>query len=167
MTVLSNLVRAHDTGFVAADAERDLRRMRRDRVWRQLWSRLWRSTGYGTELTSFDEVAATLGATARHDLGLQHIDLDTIVGSVGRSREFDSCFRPGPTIDGRRWESLDRAMRSGQSLPPITVYRIGGGHYVQDGHHRVSVAHAVGMRTIDAFVTDVMTAPQYVAACVC
>jgi ParB-like chromosome segregation protein Spo0J len=48
-------------------------------------------------------------------------------------------------------------MRSGQAIPPISVYRVDGMHYVQDGHHRVSVARAVGMRTVDAFVTEVMT----------
>jgi hypothetical protein len=158
MSGVVNLIRTHDSGFVAADAERDLRRARRHRAWSRLWGRLRRSSSRTIGLLAFDDVAAELGATARHDLGVQPVDLDTIVGSVGRSGDFDRCFRPGPKIDGRRWESLDRAMRSGQSLPPITVYRIGGLHYVQDGHHRVSVAHAVGLSTVDAFVTEVMTA---------
>jgi hypothetical protein len=106
---------------------------------------------------SFDDAVAALGASARRDLGLQAVALDTIVGSVGRSGDFDRCFRPGPKIDGRRWESLNRAMRSGRSLPPITVYRVGGVHYVLDGHHRVSVALALGMRTVDAVVTELLT----------
>lgn len=162
-----NLIRTYDSGFVAADAERDLRRMRRHRAWTQLSGRLQGSSGRGNGLLVFDDVAAALGATARHDLGLQSVDIDTIVGSVGRAGDFDRCFRPGPTIDGRRWESLDRAMRSGQTIPPVSLYRIDGLHYVQDGHHRVSVTRAVGGRTVDAFVTEVMTASARLSAAEC
>lgn len=50
-----------------------------------------------------------------------------------------------------------RAQRRGEAIPPIDVYRIGDLHFVKDGHHRVSVAHALGLRQIDAFVTEVTT----------
>jgi ParB-like nuclease domain len=39
-------------------------------------------------------------------------------------------------------------------LPPISVYRLCGAHYVRDGHHRVSVARALGATEIDAEVTE-------------
>jgi hypothetical protein len=42
-------------------------------------------------------------------------------------------------------------------MPPISVYRVGGLHFVRDGHHRVSVARALGQSTIDAHVTEVLT----------
>jgi hypothetical protein len=42
-------------------------------------------------------------------------------------------------------------------MPPIDVYRIGDLHFVKDGHHRVSVARALGYRDINAYVTDVLT----------
>ena len=42
-------------------------------------------------------------------------------------------------------------------MPPIDVYRIGELHFVQDGHHRVSVARAQGDAEIDAHVTEVRT----------
>jgi hypothetical protein len=42
-------------------------------------------------------------------------------------------------------------------MPPISVYRIGDMHFVEDGHHRVSVARAQGRRDIDAYVTEVLT----------
>src|SRR4051794_5163007 len=124
MTVLTNVIRAHDSGFVAADAERDLRRMRRGRAWRQWSDRLWHASGQCNALVDFHQVVAEQGATVRRDLGLQSVDLDTIVGSVGRAGDFDRSFRPGPRIDRRRWESLDRAMRSGESVPPISLYRV-------------------------------------------
>ena len=42
-------------------------------------------------------------------------------------------------------------------MPPIDVYRIGDLHFVKDGHHRVSVARALGHKDIDAYVTEVLT----------
>jgi hypothetical protein len=35
-------------------------------------------------------------------------------------------------------------MRRGDPLPAIDVYRVGEVHFVRDGHHRVSVARALG-----------------------
>jgi hypothetical protein len=46
------------------------------------------------------------------------------------------------------------AGRRGNALPPISVYRLDGEHFVRDGHHRVSVAHSLGMAAIDAEVTE-------------
>jgi hypothetical protein len=56
-----------------------------------------------------------------------------------------------------RWERLALAARRGEHVPPIEVYRVGELHFVADGHHRVSVAHALGLATIDAYVTEVRT----------
>ena len=50
------------------------------------------------------------------------------------------------------------AQRRGAAIPPIEVYRIGGLHFVSDGHHRVSIAAATGQQTIDAYVTEILTA---------
>ena len=38
------------------------------------------------------------------------------------------------------------------------MYRVGGLHFVSDGHHRVSIADATGQQTIDAYVTQILTA---------
>jgi hypothetical protein len=48
-------------------------------------------------------------------------------------------------------------MHRGDPLPPISVYRVGDVHFVKDGHHRVSVARSLGLRDLDAFVTEVLT----------
>jgi hypothetical protein len=59
-------------------------------------------------------------------------------------------FRPKGRVSRERWERLDRRLiRQGEVLPPIDVYGIGELHFVQDGHHRVSVAHALRLRTIE------------------
>ena len=48
--------------------------------------------------------------------------------------------------------------RSGESLPPVSLYRVGGRHFVQDGHHRVSASRAIGRQSVDAYVTEVLVA---------
>ncbi len=90
-------------------------------------------------------------------LGLQTVALDTIVGTVDSTRDFDRRFRPTSGRVRERWERLALAQRRGEPIPPIDVYRIGDMHFVQDGHHRVSIAMATGAKTIDAYVTEVQT----------
>jgi hypothetical protein len=87
--------------------------------------------------------------------GLRAVSLDSIVGTTeaSKARRFDGAFRPPPS-SRRRWEGLWLAARRGGQLPPISVYRLGDCHYVEDGHHRVSVARALGMAAIDAEVTE-------------
>jgi len=146
-----------DTGFPQADAENDFIRMRRRQVLSRLAGWLRREPDDISEILPFDEVVAALGRTGERRLGLRVIELDTIVGSVDRVGDFDRWFRPRSAISRERWERLDRARRRGENIPPIDVYRVGELHFVRDGHHRVSVAHAMRLRTIDAFVTEVTT----------
>ncbi len=106
----------------------------------------------------FEEVVAALGRRGESDLGLQTIRLDSIVGTVARRRgEFDRNFRPASTGVRGRWEGIATARRHGATMPPIDVYRVGEMHFVQDGHHRVSVARALGDTHIEAHVREVFT----------
>ena len=146
-----------DTGFPAADAEHDFLRIRRRQVLSRLAGRLRREPDDVSDVLPFDEVVAALGRTGEQRRGLQVIPLDSIVGSVDRTRDFDRWFRPRSGRSRERWERLARAQRRGESIPPIDAYRVGDLHFVRDGHHRVSVAHALGFRSIDAHVTEVTT----------
>jgi hypothetical protein len=145
------------TGFPAADAEHDFLRIRRRQVLSRLAARLRREPDDVSEILPFDEVVAVLGRTGERRLGLQVIPLDSIVGSVDRARDFDRWFRPRSGRTRERWERLARAQRRGEPIPPIDVYRVGDLHFVRDGHHRVSVAHALGLHSIEANVTEVTT----------
>ena len=146
-----------DTGFPNVDAEHDFLRARRKEVLSRLAAWLRREPDDISEVLPFDEVVAALGRTGEKRLGLRVIPLDSIVGSVDRTRDFDRWFRPRSGRSRERWERLARAQRRGEAIPPIDVYRVGELHFVKDGHHRVSVAHALGFRSIDAFVTEVTT----------
>jgi hypothetical protein len=105
----------------------------------------------------FEEVVAALGRRGERRLGLETIPLDSIVGTVDRGREFDRRFRPTTGRVRPRWERIATAQRKGEAMPPIDVYRIGELHFVKDGHHRVSVARAMGYEVIEAWVTEVIT----------
>jgi hypothetical protein len=146
-----------DTGFPRADVENDFQRARRRQVLARLAQRLRRGPDDVSLILPFDEVVAALGMRGERRLGLQTIRLDTIVGTVDSSRDFDRRFRPTSGRVRERWERLALAQRRGEPIPPIEVYRIGDMHFVVDGHHRVSIAMATGAKTIEAYVTEVLT----------
>lgn len=146
-----------DTGFPPADAENDFARARRHQVLAALARRLHHQHRGSDRLLSLDEVVGVLGMRSERHLGLQTIPLDTIVGTVDSRHDFDRQFRPTSNRVRARWEQLALAQRRGAAIPPIEVYRVGGQHFVSDGHHRVSVAAATGQQAIDAYVTEIFT----------
>jgi hypothetical protein len=145
-----------DTGLPQTDAQFDFGRARRRRALAQIAARMRRDSDF-TAILPFDEVVRALGRRGERYLGLQTIELDSIVGTVDRGREFDRRFNPTSGRVRPRWERINTAQRKGQAMPPIDVYRIGELHFVKDGHHRVSVARALGHRDIDAYVTEIIT----------
>jgi len=146
-----------DTGFPRADVENDFLRARRHQFLATLVYRLRGRRGDCNRLMVLDDVVGPLGWRGQRQLGLQTIQLDTIVGTSGSRRDFDRRFRPTSTRVRDRWERLALAQRRGEAIPPIEVYRVGCEHYVADGHHRVSIAAATHQRLIDAYVTHVHT----------
>ena len=89
----------------------------------------------------------------RHYIGLQTVCIDQIRGSEGRSREFDAHFRPRQSYTQGRWVNIAVAWKEGRSLPPVELIQVGDVYFVRDGHHRVSVAQAMGQEQIEAVVT--------------
>jgi hypothetical protein len=146
-----------DTGFPRADVENDFLRARRRQVLAALAHRLRRQPDDSDRILTLDEAVGAHGMRSQVYLGLRTIPLDTIVGTVGSRRDFDRRFRPTSDRVRSRWEQLALAQRRGAAIPPIEVYRVGGLHFVSDGHHRVSVAAVTGQQAIDAYVTEIVT----------
>jgi len=146
-----------DTGFPSSDAQTDFGRARRRQVASRLARRLRGEPGDVHLILPFDEVIEALGRRSERRIGLRTIPLDSIVGTVDRTREFDRSFRPTTRRVKRRWQRIAEAIRRGESMPPIDVYRIGDMHFVRDGHHRVSVARQLGLDVIEANVTEIET----------
>jgi hypothetical protein len=75
-----------------------------------------------------------------------------IQGSEGRSVDFDAEFRPLQARTQGRWLSIATACLQGIAMPPVELIQVHDIYYVRDGHHRVSVARAMGQEYIEAQV---------------
>src|SRR3954452_2334584 len=145
------------SGFSAADAQGDFSRARRARLLADIGRRLRREPDDVGLILPFEEVVDALGVLGREDLGLKVVPLDAIVATVDRAADFARGFRPTSPRRRSRWERIAAARRRGEALPPISLYRVGDLYFVRDGHHRVSVARAMGDTVIDAYVTEIRT----------
>lgn len=146
---------AMETGNLLIDAQTAFARQRRGRRRDRAADWLRRRPSACTRLASLHDALGAAAPTVRRRAGLETIPLESIVGTAEptKSREFDRRFRPRDS-SRHRWERLWMAGRRGAPLPPISVFRVGERHFVDDGHHRVSVANALGMVAIDAEVTE-------------
>ena len=79
--------------------------------------------------------------------------LRRIQGSEGRCRDFDRGFAPLQDHTRERWLSVAVAWLQGHALPAVDLVEVGELYFVRDGHHRISVARALGCVDIDASVT--------------
>jgi hypothetical protein len=151
---LSFKVQSVETGNLLIDAQTAFARQRRRRRFDRALGWL-RGRPAGEPLTSLEEALGARPPALRRIGGLEAIPLASVVGTAepAKARVFDGRFRV-PESSRRRWEALWLAHRRGAAVPPISVFRVGDRHYVDDGHHRVSVAHALGMAAIDAEVTE-------------
>ena len=145
------------TGFPEPDAQGDFARARRASQLAEIGRRLRREPSDVGLILPFEEVVEALGVVGREDLGLTIVPLDSIVGTVDRTADFDRGFRPTSPRLRSRWERINAAQRRGEALPPVSLYKVGDLYFVRDGHHRVSVAKSLGREDIDAYVTEIRT----------
>ncbi|MBV8216877.1 MAG: ParB N-terminal domain-containing protein [Solirubrobacterales bacterium] len=139
------------------DAQNDFQRARRRATIGRLISRLRGEPDDVGVVLPYEEVISALGFVSEQRAGLHVVQLDAIVGSVDRRRDYDRRFRPTSSRSRGRWEQIAAAARRGESFPPIDLLKVGELYFVRDGHHRVSVARALGRSDIDAYVTEVLT----------
>lgn len=103
----------------------------------------------------FERVVDRHHLNSRFDAGYQTICIRKIVGSVGRSHDFDRRFYPLHDKMRERWQRIAHLVLHGCVLPPIEVYQVGNQYYVIDGNHRVSVMRQMGVTYIDAHVIQI------------
>ncbi len=148
---------SRSTGMPGVDAQHDFIRARRHAILARLATRLRLEPDDVEVILPYEEVIKALGFVSERSLGLQVVQIAQIVGTVDRERDFDRHFRPTSGRVRSRWEQIAAAMRRGESLPPVDLIKIGEIYFVRDGHHRVSVACALGHSDIDAYVMEVIT----------
>jgi hypothetical protein len=156
---LSSNLQSMETGNLTIDAQTAFARARRHRRRARVLGWLLRRPH--RRLPLLEDALGGRPPGRRRQAGLAAIPLCSVVGTAecGKARMFDCCFLPSGSIR-LRWERLWIAGRRGTPLPPISVYRLGDRHFVDDGHHRVSVARSLGMAAIDAEVTELSAAPK-------
>ncbi len=132
----------------------DFRSARRKVALKRVLARL---SGKSTDLLSYEDVRKKLKATETSKRELKEIPLDSIVGSVGRYKDFTRDFLPRQDSASGRWARVKVAVTALGGLPPIEVYQIGEVYFVLDGNHRISVAREVGSTHIEAYVRHVKT----------
>lgn len=116
-----------------------------------------RLRGRDNDLLNYDEVRRALRGAPNSSPELHLIPVTAIVGTVGRQADFTRSFLPRNDGNQARWTTIYKRVLDPEGLPPIQLFRIGDAYFVQDGHHRVSIARQLGMTHIDAYVTDVQT----------
>jgi hypothetical protein len=131
----------------------DFTRARRRALRRALVTRI-RKEHASNRLLSFDDLRKELVANNRLHRETRIVEMDQIVGSVGRWRDFDRSFLPARASVGHKWKRIDRAFQRGEDLPPVELYEIGEAYFVVDGHHRVSVARYHDVPTLEASVVE-------------
>ncbi len=110
------------------------------------------------DLLSYEDVRKQLKAVIGNRRQLMDVPLDAIVGSVGRKQDFSRTFLPRHDSLRERWNKVARMAHGTEGLPPVELYQIGHLYFVEDGHHRVSVARQDGHSHIEAYVTEASTA---------
>ena len=119
------------------------------------WLKRWLAGTAGTgRLLPFEQTRRNVGAYGGFHRGRSTVEVSRIVGSSGKHEQFDDAFMPLRGASPDRWKRIDRAYRSGVELPPVSLYSLDGDFFVQDGHHRVSVARFHGAEWLDAEVTE-------------
>ena len=105
-------------------------------------------------LLDLREVMAGAKVIDRHAGGVQSVAIEQIRGSEDRlDGLFDREFRPARDYDRTRWIQVATARLQGVCLPAVELIQVGATYFVLDGHHRISVARALGEEFIEANVT--------------
>jgi S-adenosylmethionine:diacylglycerol 3-amino-3-carboxypropyl transferase len=124
-----------------------------DGQWRRFLDRLLRRRPTLEPLRG----APTESAGARAYAGLRAVPLEAIRGTEEQAPAFDRTFHPIGERPRQRWLSIAEARLQGMPLPPVQLTEKDGAYYVRDGHHRISVARALGESFIEAEVVRIQT----------
>jgi len=107
----------------------------------------------GRELINLESYKSSLQINGQHAVGTKMVTIKDIRGTEGREHDFDANFNPRHERMRDRWVSVARARFNQTPLPAVELIQVGEIYFVRDGHHRISVARALGQQAIDAHVT--------------
>ncbi len=114
-------------------------------------------TSKNNELLSFEKFSRGLSLYSQRPLGIKTVEVDKIIGSIDRYKDFDRYFLPKKAHLEHRWSNIFAAYSNDIALPAVQLYKVSEIYFVLDGNHRVSVAKRMGIKYIDAEVTEFNT----------
>lgn len=125
-----------------------------------LWAKL---TGRNFSLAAFPKEIQQNNPNKKL-VGIREIRLDQIIGTLNRSSDFDHKFRPLKKHLLNRWVNTFIRLDH-DDWSPIVVHKIGEQYYVEDGHHRVSVARSMGRVFMEAKIWEYRSKPEQTEIC--
>ncbi len=111
-----------------------------------------RILGRPQQLYNLNELKQSFSLRGSYYSGIQVVPISSIIGSEGRTADFDMDFHPLSESARERWVNIAIAHLAHIALPPIQLIQVGDSYFVRDGHHRISVSRAFGQVAMDAEV---------------
>jgi hypothetical protein len=93
--------------------------------------------------------------------GIQVVPIYSIIGSEGRTADFDMDFHPISAASRERWVNMAMVYLARLQLPAVELIQVGNAYFVRDGHHRISVSRAFGQLAMDAEVITWKALPPF------
>jgi hypothetical protein len=156
---MPHLVQAAPTGFGHSRSDATHRaRQAAQQLFQRAYTLGWLGklrvilTGQSPHLLNLAEIAANEAVGSRYSAGRQDVPIRQIQGSQGRCHDFDRNFYPLEEHLKSRWLRVAMAWQLRIALPPVELIKLGKIYFVRDGHHRISVARALGQTEIEAEV---------------
>ena len=103
-------------------------------------------------LYDLNALKPALGLRGSFYAGMQVVPIRSIIGSEGRTTDFDMDFHPIHAASRERWVNMAMAYLAGLQLSSVKLVRVDDAYFVRDGHHRISVSRAFGQLSMDAEV---------------
>lgn len=121
--------------------------------------------GRSRSLLRLDQVCQAGPAEGRRHAGIVTVPISQIRGSEDRVADYSQGFYPLNRNVRQRWTLIAAARLQGKRLPPVSLIQVGDVYFVRDGHHRLSVAVALGEAHIEArvLVWETVPAPSIAA----
>jgi hypothetical protein len=111
------------------------------------------------DLVSLRDVLEALGDDGLMGQWRGEVPVAEIVGTESQTRAHDFAADFGLCNQAlrERWHRVACAVLSDSPLPPVDLVQVGEMYFVRDGHHRVSVARALGRDVVRAHVQRICT----------
>jgi hypothetical protein len=112
-------------------------------------------------LYDLNALKPALGLHGSFYAGMQVVPIASIIGSEGRTIDFDMDFYPIHGASRELWVNMAMAYQAGLQLSSVKLIRVDDAYFVRDGHHRISVSRAFGQLVMDAEVTTWQAQPPF------